>query len=419
MGHGSRKERGCGSGSRGSRGGRPRPRATAAGEVWVALALALAPALALGACEETEPPRSPPTSPAQLAAVGSSERSNEVSPSATPWPAEVTGLAATIDEFETTEQCTEELRGRLPPEVTDLVGDLGYDTLLDDACQSVGAVREGSPAACDALSVSAVRRGCRLRLAVFHSRPEACPARTGGTGREANCVAWASRDPELCRAAGPADEAICRAVFAGEQTGCEEVRDDLRSRCRARVGRFGPVVGNDRREVMEEVEVQFRLVVNDASDPDEETAVAVEGDAGARGVVLESAGCGRRLVIGDVGVLAAQVPKASVAVTVPGSALLPGGLPLRLHLRLPPGDAAARLVLAIPQRGVGDSFPSGTGSITVEALGATVGERVVLSVDGELNLPPGRVTVEGRIETFIRDVEPLPAGCEASAPSVD
>ena len=354
-------------------------------------------------CDETDPPHSPPAAPM---APERGARPTAPEAEASPWPEDVTDLGATVERFETTENCTDNLRGRLPAEITDLVTDLGYDTLLDDACESVAAVRAGDLEACDALSVSAVQGGCRVRLAVFHHRPEACPVLTGTAGRDANCVAWASRDPELCRAARGAEGAICRAVFEGEASACDAVRSDLRSRCRARVGRFAAVLGDDRRQVMDEVETHFRLTVR--SDDGAGDDVVIDGDDAGRGVILEAEGCTHRLVVGDVGVLRARVPKASVSLSIPAGAALP--------LRLPLGGTAARLLVALPERGIGDSMPGGTGLITVEALGTHVGGRVVISIDGELDLPPRRVATEGHIETFVRDVEALADGCAAEAP---
>jgi len=368
----------------------------------ILVAVALIAVLSPG-CEDTDPPRSPPTSPMAPERPGPSKAPET---EATPWPEEVTGLAATVEHFETTEDCTDNLRSRLPAEITDLVTDLGYDALLDDACQSVAAVRAGSVEGCDALSVSAVQGGCRVRLAVFHRRPEACPVPSGAAGRDPSCVAWASRDPELCRGARGADGAICRAVFEGEAAACDDMRSDVRSRCRARVGRFGAILDDDRRQVMDEVETSFRLTVQDENA--EDGAVVIDGDDADRGVVLEAVGCTHRMEIGDVGVLRARVPKASLSLSIPAGATLP--------LRLALGGTAARLLIALPERGIGDSMPGGTGTIIVEALGTTVGGRVVITVDGQINLPPGRVEAEGHIETFVRDVEALPAGCAAESP---
>ncbi len=378
----------------------PRRPTAVAPVILVAVALV---AVASPGCDETEPPRSPPSSPAAPERPGPSTVPEA---EATPWPEEVTDLAATVEHFENTQDCTDNLRSRLPAEITDLVTDLGYDALLDDACQSVAAVRAGSEEGCDALSVSAVRNGCRMRLAVFHRRPEACPVLGGGTGRDPSCVAWASRDPELCRGARGAEGAICRAVFEGEAAACDDARSDVRSRCRARVGRFGAVLGDDRREVMDEVEAHFRLTVRSEDGAGDE--VVIEGDDAARGVVLEAEGCTYRLTVGDVGVLRAREPKASISLSIPAGAALP--------LRLPLGGTAARVLIALPGRGIGDSMPGGTGAVTVEALGVNVGGRVVVTIDGQLNLPPGRVAAEGRIETFVRDVEALPEGCAAEAP---
>jgi len=127
--------------------------------------------------------------------------------------------------------------------------------------------------------------------------------------------------------------------------------------------------------------------------------------------VLEQAGCTHRLEIGDIGVLRAEVPRASISLAIPPDVALP--------LRLPLGGTAARLVLALPGRGVGDSLPGGTGSFIVETFGATLGGRLVIAVDADISLPPGRVSVQGRVETFIRDITPLPMGCAPEAPSAE
>ncbi|MCZ7684703.1 MAG: hypothetical protein M5U28_40385 [Sandaracinaceae bacterium] len=169
----------------------------------------------------------------------------EPAPSST-WPAEVQSLADQVASFTTVEACLEQLRARTPTAVAEGLADLAYDGFFDDVCRALEAVKTGSVEQCDALAISTARAGCRRRLAVVHGRPSACPGDRVVPGREAVCVAWAARDPGLCRASG--EEARCRAVLAGDDDACRGLRPGDRERCRAHVRRYASALGEERGE---------------------------------------------------------------------------------------------------------------------------------------------------------------------------
>ena len=133
--------------------------------------------------------------------------------------------------------CVAELAAGLPEAISDLMEDLGYREALTEACEAQRAVREGDEAGCDGLTASALRAGCRRRLAVRHGRPDACP-RVLDLGREPSCLAWATRAPARCAAAVGTQGLLCRAPFEGNVELCRELGVE-RAPCESAVQRFG------------------------------------------------------------------------------------------------------------------------------------------------------------------------------------
>lgn len=160
------------------------------------------------------------------------------------WPSQgVVELGMDLEREETVAACVRRVRDRLAPEVAEAVADLGYDTFVEDLCGARAAVRAGDEAACDGLSVSTARRGCRRRLAVAHGRPEACPDDVALLGREPLCLAWAARDAGLCRALDGTAAARCEAVLAGDAGRCARLPPNARARCASEVARYGAALG--------------------------------------------------------------------------------------------------------------------------------------------------------------------------------
>ncbi len=352
--------------------------------------------LLLAACEEPTPPAPPP--PAAEAAAEMQDLLPPPPPSA--WPDDVASLRDAIEGFTTIDACLGALRARTPTEVAEGVTDLGYDAFFADVCASMRAVREGSVEACDALEVSSARRGCRRRLALFHGEPRACPEDPVVPGREAVCVAWAARDPDLCRAASPAERARCAAVLSGDATRCGDARGGDRARCEAEIERYGAALGDDRRESpAARAEGEVSVTVDDVAIPSREAA---------RGVRLVPRGCRMELVLASA-LGAASVgrdePSVSLELSIPAHLELPARLPL--------AASDALLGVVTPRRGTLSSASGARGHVVLTAYEERLGGAIEGTIEGELSELTERVPVRGRFSTFVRDLDPLDGACRA------
>lgn len=316
------------------------------------------------------------------------------------WPAEVRDLREELDAFTTVDACAEALRERTPSAVAEALVDLGYDAFFDDLCRSLGAVKEGSEQACDAIAISTARAGCRRRLAIVHGRPDACPADRVVPGREPICVAWAARDPGLCRASD--ESALCRAVLAGEPA-CARLRD--RERCRAYVQRYGSVLGDERAESSATGEPAiFTLTLGDGP--------PIERDVLERGVRVVPRGCASTVALADplgevsVPVGPIRAPRFHLELSIPAGREAPVALSL--------GPSEAVLSVSSPEHGALTSISGARGTVTVERLELRRGGAIAGTIEGTLRRGDGELPVRGRFATFIRDLEPLPPHCAAA-----
>lgn len=355
-----------------------------------------------------DPPAPPPAELVEAAGI-------EAPTSA--WPSDTEGLLDSLAAIESLDSCRARLREAMSAEVAEALADIGYEQVLDDVCAGLVAVRDGSEEGCDALSVSALRRGCRRRLAIVAGRPEACPEDATIDGREPVCLAWARRDPGLCRAANPAEQARCRAVLADDPAMCRRQIAGERERCEAQVRRYASALGEERTETAAgEVEPTFRItaeVLGEDGEPRE--PIVVERDVLARGVHLEARGCGWRLSLRNpTGELPAPVsftdrpPTAELQVDLPASLETPRAIPFG------PSTAAMRVVL--PGVGEATSLVGAEGDVTITDWSGERGGLVAGEIDGVLAMTPGRVRVRGSFRTFVRDLEPPSCGPGEQAP---
>ena len=328
-----------------------------------------------------------------------------IEPSPSAWPDDVADLTGSLEAVQSIESCRERLRAQLPVEVAEVMADLAYAQVIDDVCAGLVAVRDRSAEGCDTLSVSAVRRGCRQRLALVAGDPDSCPDSLVTAGREPVCVAWAARDPALCRSAGAADRARCRAVLSNDADGCRSYRGGDRARCEAEVRRYAGALGETRAETAAaEVTPIFRLTAEVVRGGSTGEPVAIAHDFVAQGVHLAARGCAHRLSLIDEAAAAPapvsftdRPPVAELEVDVPVGAETPLVVPL--------GATTAALRVRLPGVGEASSIAGAEGDVTITDWSTERGGLVAARIDGELALTPGRVRVRGELRTFVRDVD--------------
>ena len=163
-------------------------------------------------------------------------------------PAPAGDLRAEIGRFTTIDACVEE-RASVDPVLGDALEAIGYDTFLRDACRVIDATKANDANRCAAIDASSLEARCRATVAEVNGKPEACPweaARRRARGRDAKCVAVASRDPRLCAAvADLRDRATCEATL-GLQRSCAKLRARTeQARCARDAERWRGVVSAD------------------------------------------------------------------------------------------------------------------------------------------------------------------------------
>ncbi|UJR82435.1 hypothetical protein [Sandaracinus amylolyticus] len=359
--------------------------------------------LACAACSDPAP------APEPIAPAPSAPSDAEETPAPLPasWPTDVEDLSTAIEHFESVAECLANLRAHTPTLAAEALGDLGYDAFFDDACRALDAVHRRDAAACDALSVSTARRGCRRRLAMIAGDPTVCPEDLAIEGREPRCVAWAARDPSLCDAEAIADRATCVAVLAGEASRCPP-RD--RARCEAWVRRYARALGTERvsREAREPAELHLdvtRVLPPPASGgaPVTQAPIAIDLPQLARGVRLRADGCTHRVMLDERGapdVLSTTRAGLRAELDLPSDATLP--------LERAIGPLGASIEVAVPRVG---RAGGGEGTFTITTLDRTLGGAFAGTFHAELPLAPGALRVEGRFRTFVRDLDALPSHC--------
>ncbi|MCA9577413.1 MAG: hypothetical protein H6726_09955 [Sandaracinaceae bacterium] len=386
----------------------------------VALALLL---LLVGACGAPSAGEAGGDEPAGES-EGDSEEGREDTEQEGPRAAAGAGtLAAAAHEVpqQTPEQasCVAALEDSTPTALRDLLSDLGYREALADACASQRAVREGDPAACDALTATALRAGCRRRLAVRHGRPDDCPPWLD-RGRDPTCLAWAARAPARCAAVPGTDALVCRAPFERNPELCRELGVEQLA-CEAAVARVGPLL--EPRDPRALPPVDGRLVGHFIADgpraatPSTELRVELDLTHGLyverhEGVATLQLAPARRTLahheklqlspfLVRLGPLEDE-PLRDVALgpDVLRVGLLPlvGGPPVRASTDAP---TRGRETLEVPV----DPGPS--GRVGVVRLGPRRGGEVVLDVDVRVPAAGGAYRLTGVLRTFVRDIDPL------------
>jgi hypothetical protein len=355
----------------------------------------LAVFLLFAGCDDA--PSAPPVPPAPPAIE---EAAAEAPPTPSEWPAEIASLEESVRAFETTAECEAALRARVPVELSESFADLGYGRIFVETCTSLEAVRERSIERCGDIEVTALERGCVLRVAAITGDPDRCPSDPTRPGRDAKCIAWALRDPTLCRAARSGRDE-CEAVLANDVARCRAAPEEARGRCEAAVRRYGSSFAGERRaSVGADLRPAARLRVRFVSIAREPLSIEAPLEHG----VFAGAGtrCTHSIAIGEVDRVAGG---AAFGDRPPSFALTFEVATAAPPIELPLGLTGARLVVAIPGLGVADSATGSSGNLTIHELGWERGAVLRAQIRGELSLVPGRVVVEGEIEAYVRDLD--------------
>lgn len=135
-------------------------------------------------------------------------------------------LAGEIASFTTVDACVDS-HAHLDPLLGDALEAIGYDTFVRDACRVLDAARARDAKRCDAIDASALRRQCATTVAAAVGDADLCPwmvASRPALGRDASCLAIASRDPRLCAAEETSGaRATCEAIARHDAASCAKL----------------------------------------------------------------------------------------------------------------------------------------------------------------------------------------------------
>jgi hypothetical protein len=149
----------------------------------------------------------------------------ELEPSVDP-PAPAGDLKAELAAFTTVDACVAQ-RAAGDPVVGDALEAIGYDTLIRDACRLLDAAKSQDAKRCADIIASTLKARCEASVAELAAQPEACPFERPShpeLGRDAACLALATRDSRLC--AGAFDRtarATCEAIATHDGAPCKKL----------------------------------------------------------------------------------------------------------------------------------------------------------------------------------------------------
>jgi hypothetical protein len=348
--------------------------------------------------------------PPAVPAAPIADASDPASPVAIDPPSPPGDLKGDVDAFTTLDDCVRS-HSRLDPLIGDAIEAIGYDTLIRDACTVVAAAKAGDARRCNAIDVSALRERCVSTVAALAQKPDVCPWQNPDRpllGRDAACVAIASRDPRLCAgAAEEVDRATCVAIAGRDVAACAKLaRSSDRLRCDRGAARWRTSISGTPPKNTSASEGTLHLeTLYGGPGADVDFARELAG-----GVVLEEQRKGARLAFGrprGEGLDRLVSPtdrhdEVALELEVPPSD--PNKSDVRL-VRIERFDVVVRgvlysLVVTPRTAGAGDS----SLSAKVTSFERTRGGRIELSIEGVFGDGPHATKGRLRIATFVRDV---------------
>jgi hypothetical protein len=319
-------------------------------------------------------------------------------------PAAAGDLAGEIAAFTTVDACVDS-HAHLDPLLGDALEAIGYDTFVRDACRVLDAAKARDPKRCDAIDASALRRQCTTTVAAVVGNADLCPwmvASRPALGRDASCLAIASRDPRLCAAEETsAARASCEAIARHDTASCTKLplKAD-QARCKRDADRWRNVSvaasGPQPRDSGSSA-VEATLHVESAEDAGAPIDANLAPDLG-RGLVVVTERGGDRFSVGplsDSGV-GFVAPSPHVQATL-GLELFASSDGKRVEVN--------RAELLVPGRSpVATPLARSTLVAKVSKLGPARGGEVSLTVDGTIGDSSGTWRVHMQATTFVRDV---------------
>lgn len=365
--------------------------------------LAFALAVATG-CEEKKV--LPPVESAPEVAAVASELVVDAGALADPLdpPPPAGDLQEEIARFVNVEQCVAE-RAKIDPLVGDALGAIGYETFLRDACRLLEASKDRKRETCDKIDSSALRSRCQSWVAMIAQTPDACPMQFEGVatrGRNASCVAIASRDPRLCNGESrTVQRATCEAMVARAPAKCDALAANHRALCRREVARWHAVLAPPLEGLEKLPAVRGTLTVRGVSGaPDPPNPEVDLGADFKRGVVVVTARDRLRVELGTVVESeAARIAASPQRRSRVGLAVL--FEPTKTEAQRP---VLQKLEIELPGEAPLVSPPASCDCKLTARASATRGAEVAIALDGIVSNGSRTFKVAIDLATFVRDV---------------
>jgi hypothetical protein len=337
------------------------------------------------------------------------------------------------DEPSAEGDCAAALRASTPGTLRTALSALGWSTVYADACLAEAARDAGDPAACDALSVRALREHCRDQVAIQTEQPLVCSTTGEGEADEAHdplCLALAARHRGLCRSVPLARRALCEGLLGDGVERCERSDVPDHEGCQLAYAELSPFVtgpfvtapATARRAITPHLSLRTVRVVELGAHVTREEPVNDDLSDAERGAVLRWVGCDALLTLGsETAEPLSRRTQVFVEVRLPIPS--PEGpdeatAPIEVPATEVPFGEGARVAIERNAfgRAEGGGFSGGTGSVHVEPFALRLGSELSLRVEGDLSRLPGHVEVLLEARTVLRDVVGARAeGCAEGA----
>jgi hypothetical protein len=334
-------------------------------------------------------------------------------PTAAPLPAGSlpTSLAQAVASFSTFEGCIKQIERRLPP---DLGADmLKYYNLPDGLCRTREALKQKDITACDRALSYSLKKGCKIMYGIYHQQPDLCPrGYPKRRGRNGYCIALAKRDVSLCRAAKKeAEEVRCQAILGNDRDKCTQLsRLADRAKCKAEVRRWASVATAGTSSLPKDFKPRLELTLSMPGGGGRPLPfTTVEASCARFGVVAPESGftaqvngCeyynyGYRRSYGRYGSYNYNSPQRRTKVDFSYKPPVKAGDTVTF-------GSDAKLKIKI--RRFGEFVSTGVGSMRFSRFERKRGGRVTATFTATLMGAGDKLTVKGKLDTFIRDLVP-------------
>ena len=330
---------------------------------------------------------------------------------ALPWPSSSThrgAIRGAIKGFKSYSDCVDKLARSVPASALSVTLDGKTLSLI---CRAHQAAAENSEEPCKLIGSRdyQLKRACQRFYAIYSGKWQKCPRSGYPSHHEGLCLALSTRQPALCRAAKPKERPLCEALL-GKAQRCDKLDKSDAAACRAQVrawrGLYGPK----------------KPVLPVAFEP------SFEARASARsaGVKLPAGAASFKAAFVRYGLLLADATGQGDALVI-NRQFAPRDyysyrnrppLQVELWISLASGSGGAASYTVGSGNGGGKiTFRGGngryrtmtaqSGTVKVTRLERKLGGRIVASFSLVYSDGVDKVALDGRFETFVRELLPL------------